>query len=504
MDASPHVTFKILPPTAFSFGLPLFALAVLLQPAIPAHYSRPLRFALAYPAVHAAYYAPYTYRHEPVEFSIPANFRWGIFAPYAILLALYWAFMTENDRRVELAWVGFDGEKGEELQRTVEAEEKLDRADAGEAGKRRARLEATAQVVAPTPVRPDTAAKLAAVLPAATANASPAVVAQPGYLPTPSPTPPFEDINPPSVSSAAPPPADLDMVSASSTSTLGTAQRLHPLHILLSALHLLTSMRGIGYVFGPPMKHLPTPPRSEQQFATGAIVTFFSASAISTACVALQVLDRDGQLPDFLATVIPCLPPSAAVFFSALTSRICIGLSLWVQMKIGFSGLAVGYWLLHHLTNYALDTVPFFKHVTWRSKFDTREYPPLFNRPFSGMGDGGCSRFWSAKWHFLFRAVFTGTLYNPSSKLAKKLGIPKRAAALLGAVLVFAGSAWMHWQGKALSFFSQCEPSSETDAMTSRKSPRVGASRNRTDRRRPGIPLVALDPFLGRLLVALV
>ena len=33
------------------------------------------------------------------------------------------------------------------------------------------------------------------------------------------------------------------------------------------------------------------------------------------------------------------------------------------------------------------------------------------------------------------------------TKLAKRLRIPKRDGALLGAFLVFSGSAWMHWQG---------------------------------------------------------
>lgn len=69
----PPLEFKILPPAAFSFAIPLFLLAVLLQPAIPTHYSRPLRLALAYPAVYAAYNAPYRHRHEPAQVSQPSH-----------------------------------------------------------------------------------------------------------------------------------------------------------------------------------------------------------------------------------------------------------------------------------------------------------------------------------------------------------------------------------------------------------------------------------------------
>ncbi|TKA50719.1 hypothetical protein B0A53_05997 [Rhodotorula sp. CCFEE 5036] len=425
--------FKILPPSAFSFAIPLFLLAVLLQPAIPTHYSRPLRLALAYPAVHAAYNAPYLHRHEPAEFAVAANFRWGIFAPYAILLALYWSFMNERDRQSEFAWVGFDGDRSKEAQgvKKPPTPDSVDKVAAGGEEK---------ELVAPKPIRPGEN-------PATAANS--ALMAKTvivPHLPTPSPSPPFEAVNPPSVSSAAPPPVNLDALSASSSTALGTEQRQHPLHILASAMHLLSSMRGNGYVFGPPMSKLPPPAESERALIVGAIESFVTSSAISTACIALQVLDRDGLVAQVLTDKVPFLPSCVAVFISSLLARICVGLSLWVQMKIGFSGATLGFYLLHHTTNYTLDHVPWARNVKWRSTFDIREYPPLFNQPFSRLGEGGVAAFWSRRWHFLFRAVFTGTLYNPTTKLAKRLRIPKRDGALLGAFLVFAGSAWMHWQ----------------------------------------------------------
>ena len=37
--------------------------------------------------------------------------------------------------------------------------------------------------------------------------------------------------------------------------------------------------------------------------------------------------------------------------------------------------------------------------------------------------------------------------------LAKRLRISKRDGALLGAFLVFSGSAWMHWQGATTPLF---------------------------------------------------
>lgn len=353
--------------------------------------------------------------------------------------AVWWAFMSEKDRTSELAWVGFDGDKQAQAH--------------GKGEEQRAAEKAATEVVAPKPVRPETPARRASVLPPASAVPSNLDNEQ---LPTPAPSPPCEDVNPPSVSEIAPPPADLATLTAESSSALGTDQRQHPAHILLSALHLLSSMRGVGYVFGPPMRHLPGPPTSERQLVQTAIVSFVGASLISTACIALQTLDRDGLLAPYFVVAVPFLPPSGATFLSALTARISVGLSLWVQMKIGFSGLTLGFWLLHHLTNRTLDWLerhgPAQWHLSWRSTFDPREFPPLFNAPFSGMGEGGCTRFWSAKWHFLFRAVFTGTLYSPATWVARRLGIPKRVGALVGAFLVFAGSAWMHWRGESGRF----------------------------------------------------
>ncbi|GAA5984600.1 hypothetical protein JCM10908_003416 [Rhodotorula pacifica] len=423
----PPLIFKILPPSAFSFALPFFLLAVLLQPAIPPYYSRPLRLALAFPAAYGAYNAPFKHRHEPAEFAIAANFRWGIFGPAAVLLALTWSLMSESDRKTELAWVGFDGERTEQVHGGKPVIESVQTEVAV------ATTNQAVEVVAPKPIRPRE--KPTVVVPAMNEQ-----------LPTPSPSPPFEAVNPPSLSSAAPPPANLPALSASSSAALGTEQREHPLRILGGAMHLLSSIRGIGYVFGPPTKYLPDPPKSERALVLGAMRSFATASAVSTACIALQVLDRDGVLPTFLTAAVPFLPPRGAVFLSSLAARICIGLSLWVQMKIGFSGLTLGFFLLHHIINFVLDHLSVAQHVQWRSTFDVREYPPLFNHPFSMMGEGGVAAFWSKRWHFLFRAVFTGTIYNPATRLAKRLGVPKRIGALLGAVLVFAGSAWMHWQ----------------------------------------------------------
>lgn len=299
--------------------------------------------------------------------------------------------MPERDRQSELAWVGFDGEKS----KVVQGIKPLPAATA----QQQHLQPPSSEVVAPKPIRPNETG------PALADHSTPGTPVANAQLPTPSPSPPFEAVNPPSVSSAAPPPVNLAALSASSSSALRREQRLHHLHVLASAMHLLSSMRGVGYVFGPPLKNLPAPAKSERVLVLGAVRSFVTASAISTACVALQVLDRDGLLARFLATHVPFLPIVGATFVSSLLARICVGLSLWVQMKIGFNGLTLGFFLLHHLTNYVLDHAAWARDVKWRSTFDVREYPPLFNAPFSRLGDGGVAAFWSKRWHFLFRAV---------------------------------------------------------------------------------------------------
>ncbi|BGP34921.1 hypothetical protein JCM10296v2_006745 [Rhodotorula toruloides] len=438
-DARP-LAFELPPLRAIAVAIPLFILAVLLQPSVSARTSRRLRLALLVPTAVLGWISPFRWRIEPVEFAIAANFRWGIFSPYFLMLAVWFGAMGESERKNEFAWLGFDG-KVEKKALGVEEGSTGHTTSTKENGNVGLRPRANGTLVAPKP-RP--VSPLASPTLSLISNSS-----LNEQLPTPSPSPPVDPVQPPSIVDAPPSSVNVPTLTSRKNATRSYSQRHHPLRILLDAAHLLSAMRMIGYAGGPRARDLPPAPKNVKTFFRDRLVTFYSAHLISSACLALQVLDRDGVLASYLSYI---LPHNAAVFVSATLARLCIGVSLWVQMKIGFNGFAILFYLLHRGTNAFLDTLQailprrWSADLTWRSRFDVREYPALFDSPFSKMGEGGVTKFWSARWHFLFRATFTSLGYKPTLALSKRLGIPKHVAQLLGAFVVFTLSAWMHWQ----------------------------------------------------------
>ncbi|GAA5915715.1 hypothetical protein JCM6882_004123 [Rhodosporidiobolus microsporus] len=434
IDIPPPPPFALPPLRALSYAPLLFLICLLLQPAIPSRISRPLRIILFFPSVYLATTGPFAHPIQPAEWAVGAGFRYGIFAPYFLWKAFEWCFLASDHREAEreLAWIGFDGKHEGKLHSTGSAQAvplKGINGAAVDKGELRRRLNG---VVAPVPVHPPPSS---APLPSG-----------PHQLPTPAPSPPFAAIQPPSVAEAATPSARLTPVTHAKAAALRTSQRAHPLRVLADATHLLTSLRGVGYAWGPPARSLPSPQASQGAFFRRTARDFVQAHAVSTAALALQVLDRDGHLGAFLSASAPLLSPSLADSISALISRLMVGVSLHSQMLIGFSGANMLFLVLAWTTNALLDRAPARWGWTWRAVFDLREYPPLFDRPFEKMGEGGVSTFWGKRWHALFRASFNALGFRPSLKLSRRLGLPSTAGKLLGAVVVFVMSAWMHAQ----------------------------------------------------------
>ncbi|BGP51153.1 hypothetical protein JCM10450v2_007082 [Rhodotorula kratochvilovae] len=443
-DAAP-LAFSLPSVWGLSFGVGLYLLALLLQPAVPAALSRPLRLALFLPVAALAYVAPLRWRFEPFELSIPANFRWAIFAPYGILKAVEWGTMSTAEQERELAWVGFDGREEERARRISTAEAKSHKNGAAEGrstavaesqnGSHARRRETS--LPAPIPLRPASAVPPSLAVPTFDANAQ---------LPTPSPSPspPFVAVNPPSIADEPHPTASISPLTSAKLDAQSSSQRAHPLRTLTDAAHLLSSLRGIGYTWGPPLRSLARPSTTERAFVRRALAAFALAHAVSTACLAVQVLNREGELAPLLRRAVPALSPGAAQLVSATLARLGIGASLHAQMNIGAEGASLAFYALHRATNALLALGG--DRVTWRTSFDLREYPPLFDKPFEAMGEGGLAGFWGQRWHALFRDVFTAVGYRPVLKLARRLGLPKKVGQLSAVTVVFALSAWMHWQ----------------------------------------------------------
>jgi len=120
-----------------------------------------------------------------------------------------------------------------------------------------------------------------------------------------------------------------------------------------------------------------------------------------------QVLHRDRRILPFLARHIPRLSssPSALSATNHIINTIAyltVGVSLYAQMIIGYSGAALGIVLVSLLVNSLLDR--FSTDIKWRWSFESREYTPLFDKPFAKMGEGGVAGFWGKRWHALFKS----------------------------------------------------------------------------------------------------
>lgn len=423
---APLVAFGLPSIRGLAFGAGLFLLALLLQLAVPSRTSRTLRLVLFPLVACLAFATPFRWRFEPFDLAIPANFRWAIFAPYGVLKALEWGTMGDRARTKELAWVGFDGREEERARDVVDKVRgatvtQATHEDATEASTTAvstsnglevpdpgARKRSPNGLPAPTPIRP------VAVVPPALDT--PPLPTEASHLPTPSPSPPFDAVNPPSISSLPlRPTSSISPLAAQQRSLQSTTQRHHPLSALSDAAHLLSSLRGIGYTWGPPLRTLARPAPDERAFVRRAAREFVRAHVVSTACVALQVLERDGELAPLLARRLPFLSPAAAQLVAATLSRLGIGASLHAQMNIGAEGVSLALYGLHCATNAVLALVG-GDCVKWRSRFDVREYPPLFDRPFLAMGKGGLAGFWGHRWHALFRDVCVYALSRRSVK----------------------------------------------------------------------------------------
>jgi hypothetical protein len=303
-----------------------------------------------------------------------------------------WALADGKMREKELAWLGFDGKAVEKLQ--AGADEKTVGTSSA--------LRPNGALPAPRGVHSSFPNSFGVSSTTSSAAGTPA------QLPTPSPSPPPDFLPPSSVAESASknPTSRLSPVTRLKNYIRGAEQRTHPLQVLADATHLLTSLRGIGYAWGPPLKALPAPEHSHGVFLRKAAKEFVTAHTISTLALAFQVLHRDDLLAPFLSSNIPYLSPKLAHSFSSLLARILVGLSLHAQMLIGFAGANIVFLLLAYLTNYIVSRFPERWGWTWRAHYDVREYPPLFNKPFERLGEGGVTAFWGKRWHALFRSSY--------------------------------------------------------------------------------------------------
>ena len=351
MGASPQ--FSLPPLTALCFVPFLYLQCCLLHPAFPARWSRPLRLLLMVPAVVLGAAAPFWFRIEPVQWSVGANFRWGIFGPYGVLKALEWGFVKD---RSAYTWLGFDKAEAK-VDAMADSEAENPTSDNGHTTSTKPagqQLQSRRSRAASLPTPPD----------------SPTLgPSSPSSSPSKRPT----HVRAFSVTGEP----DVGLHGAASRlkkrNTRFNAEHATPLSVALDGLHLLTAMRGIGYSFGPPINSLATtPPRDRSGFFKHAATRFIRSHIISTFCL-LILIERHRNLPLYLQRyLLPYLSLEQVQPLADLLSYVAVGVSLHAQMLVGFEGAKIVF--------LAIDFLPLPASI--KPHWDAREWPNLFYRPF--------------------------------------------------------------------------------------------------------------------------
>ncbi|GAA6060320.1 hypothetical protein JCM10212_000417 [Sporobolomyces blumeae] len=466
--------FSLPPLYSFAYAPALLLFCILLQPSIPARLSTLGRRALILPTLVFVAVAPYWWKVNPVEWSVGFSFRMGIFGPDLMLKVLEWGLMDEKDRATKLSWVGFDDEGKQDVRDAARKTELVRHDDTTDQDRRaKSPVEAVSTAV-PADKLKARLRNLDAQPRTVSSTASSATNSPPSLtnlvlnqLPTPQTSPPTTPVDP-LATAIQPKPlhasthsklAEPD-VRTGSSKLQADSQKRHPFRVVVDACHFLSSMRGNGYSWGPPpprhrshhRKHHNLPRLSVAHFLRDQARDFVWGSFVSLVCGIYQTLHRDNEIVPFLASHVPVLQSSPLVAALAenvvdAIAYIMVGVSLFAEMYVGFSGSALGITIASVVVNSGLDR--FSPDVKWRWTFDSREYAPLFDNPFGKMGEGGVAAFWGHRWHALFKSPFTSLGFVPVSKLARRLGLPKSTGRFLAVSVVFFLSAWMHVQAFA-------------------------------------------------------
>lgn len=209
-----------------------------------------------------------------------------------------------------------------------------------------------------------------------------------------------------------------------------------PTRVILHTMHLLTSMRGIGYAFGsPPSPSSVVPSRPSQlSFLLSLLLQLTTAHVVLVLC-ALILSTPPYELHALLSDHAPFLPPS-------VVARLLVGIALGTS---AYTGLTVFYFSsilpLYLLTNFII-SLPFLHHSYKPLEFDGREYTSIIIQPWSAESVG---EFWREKWHSFFTRSFKKLGYEPMQWFVKeKLGGGANWQRVAGTMGVFLMSAALH------------------------------------------------------------
>lgn len=204
-----------------------------------------------------------------------------------------------------------------------------------------------------------------------------------------------------------------------------------PIDILFWTLHLLMSMRGIGWAYGPSPNNVAKPyPSKPIPFFLSAFKTLFLTHSTLLLCAINLTTSNENKI-NFWKNYL--LGNHFSIEQIHYFSETLTGLSLGTA---AYAGLNAGY-----LTAILLVFIPTtFLNIILPSyipKFEPKQYPPVFQSPWKF---NSVRNFWSKQWHGFFSRPFQELGYKPLIFLLGD-GILGKAFAVLG---VFGMSAWLH------------------------------------------------------------
>lgn len=200
---------------------------------------------------------------------------------------------------------------------------------------------------------------------------------------------------------------------------------------LVSTLHLITSMRGAGYPYHSTSSRHPLPRYSAPNFLFRTLCNILISHLALTINASIVTLPYTRRLA-LVSCIVQTLPLVELKGYPlhCLTeslSYVSWGLSAW-------TGIA----LFHSL--FTLLSLLVF-HTLLRLPFDSRSYPPLFERAWA---PHGVRYYWAAQWHQLLRRPFHYLAWDPMERAVRLAGGGRRLGKAMGSLAAFGLTAWVH------------------------------------------------------------
>ncbi|KAM0749942.1 hypothetical protein T439DRAFT_357455 [Meredithblackwellia eburnea MCA 4105] len=205
-----------------------------------------------------------------------------------------------------------------------------------------------------------------------------------------------------------------------------------PIAITINTLHLLFSMRGLGYAFGPSVKSLKRTayPSEPVAFFLRNLRELVWSHVCFASCLAV-ITTPPSLRQKFIQSLIPNLAPQLVEAFPEFTNVFALGLG-------AYSGLSLGY-TFFTMSIQVISVLP----IPFMPSFDPRQYHRLFYQVWNLES---VAKFWTVHWHNYFARSFKFLGLDPTVALVEYLGGGSVLARVLGVLVVFGMSGWLHEQ----------------------------------------------------------